>query len=258
MTRRTSRTAVALVAVLALTWHAKSHAWGAVAHELIAEAAEAQLSPATKAKVDEILAVEPGASLVSISTWADRVRTPSTAAWHYMNFERNGGCQYEQARDCPEGKCVIEAIHRQVEVLRTSKDPEERIKALKWVVHLVGDVHQPLHAAFGDDKGGNLFQIQAFGKGGNLHSLWDSGMVNNWPGGLEVLRVEVGRAGKFVAEVAPARWAGESCRIASGDRFYPDGRFIDDTYLRQWQPVVVERLRLAASRLASMLEGTLR
>ncbi len=258
MTRRTSRTVVALVAVLALSWHAKSHAWGAVAHELIAEAAEAQLSPATKAKVDEILAVEPGASLVSISTWADRVRTPSTAAWHYMNFERNGGCQYEQARDCPEGKCVIEAIHRQVEVLRISKDPVERIKALKWVVHLVGDVHQPLHAAFGDDKGGNLFQIQAFGKGGNLHSLWDSGMVNNWPGGIDALRAEVTRAGKIDAPLAAGRWAAESCKLVNADGFYPDGRFIEADYLVRWRPVISERLSLAASRLASALQGALR
>jgi len=220
------------------------HAWGAAGHELIAEVAESQLSPATKAKVDAILATEPGATMVSISTWADRVRSPSTAAWHYVNFPRDIGCQYEQVRDCPEGKCVVEAIARQVEVLRSSTDPEEKLKALKWVVHLVGDVHQPLHAAFADDKGGNLFQIQAFGKGGNLHSLWDSGVISNWPGGMDALRADVRRAGRFEAEIAPGRWAGESCKIVNSGGFYPEGRFIEEDYLVRWRPVVTERLRL--------------
>ncbi|RVT82452.1 S1/P1 nuclease [Inhella crocodyli] len=255
---RTFYGAVASVAMSLLGAHSSSHAWGAIGHELIAEVAEEQLSPATKAKVDAILAAEPGATMVTIATWADRVRSPSTAAWHYVNFTREAGCDYDRSRDCPDGKCVVEAIKRQVEVLRTSTDPEERLKALKWVVHLVGDVHQPLHAAFGDDKGGNLFQIQAFGKGGNLHSLWDSGLFHNWPGGWGAIRAEVGRAGKLVAEAAPERWAGESCRIVSTVGFYPDGRFIDDSYLSRWQPVITERLRLSASRLASTLEDALR
>jgi len=248
-----------LLAAIAFSWlPTQCLAWGAAGHELIAEVADSQLSPTAKAKVDAILETEPGATLVSISTWADRVRTPSTANWHYVNFPRDAGCSYEPARDCPDGGCVVGAIERQVALLRSSTDPEDKLKALKWVVHLVGDVHQPLHAAFSDDKGGNLFQIQAFGRGGNLHSLWDSGVISNWPGGPSALRTEVMRAGKMDVELAPGRWAAESCKIVNADGFYPDGRFIDEGYLTRWQPVVRDRLKLAASRLASTLEAALR
>ena len=142
-----------------------------------------------------------------------------------------------------------------MDLLRSSADSEERLKALKWVVHLVGDVHQPLHAAFSDDKGGNLFQIQAFGRGGNLHSLWGSGVISNWPGGSSMLRTELMRAGEMDTELSPRKWAAESCKIVNEDGFYPDGRFIDEGYLTRWQPVLRDRLKLAAWRLASVLEA---
>ena len=160
-----------------------AHAWGAEGHRLIAELAQEQLSPEARAKVQALLDEEPGATLPSIATWADEVRSPSTAAWHYTNFDRELGCRYDAARNCPDGHCVVGAIERQLQVLGSDRPSDERLKALKWVVHLVGDAHQPLHAGLAGDKGGNLYQIQAYGRGGNLHSLWDSGLIRNWSGG---------------------------------------------------------------------------
>lgn len=128
-------------------------AWGGAAHRLIAELALERMTPAAKAELAKLLELEPGASPVSISTWADEVRAPSTAAWHYVNLPRDSGCHYESARDCPDGRCVVGAIERQAALLASSAPAGERLKALKYLVHLVGDIHQPLHVGYADDRG---------------------------------------------------------------------------------------------------------
>ena len=209
---------------------------------------------------DEYVAVtdaEPGATLSSIATWADEIRSRETASWHYVNLPP-GNCSYERARDCDDGQCAVEALTAQVEVLKSKTSDEQRLTALKWVVHLVGDVHQPLHAGFKGDKGGNLYQVQAFGRGTNLHSLWDGALIRNRAGGLDALRAAAAPPG-IAAAAAPQAgpWAEESCKIVETPGFYP-GRFIDQAYVDQWDPVLVGRLKAAAQRLAATLNSALR
>jgi len=156
-------------------------AWGADGHRLVAEEAEAHLSAASRAEVDRLLKLEPGATLRSISTWPDEVRSPGTASWHYVNFPRDGNCTYVASRDCSNGACVVGAIEAQAAILSSNAPDAERLTALKYVVHFVGDVHQPLHAGYADDKGGNTYQVQFGGRGTNLHSVWDSGLIRSWP-----------------------------------------------------------------------------
>ncbi|NCV39758.1 MAG: endonuclease, partial [Betaproteobacteria bacterium] len=177
---------VLALAILCAAMAREVKAWGFELHELIARQAQAMLSQQAKTMLESLLAQEEGASLPSISTWADKHREFPTATWHYVNFPK-GQCQYEQARDCPEGHCVIEAFAQQLKLLQTSKDPTEQLRALKFVVHLISDVHQPLHAAWGEDRGGNRFQLQAFGRGSNLHAFWDSTLARQAEGGLEAL-----------------------------------------------------------------------
>jgi hypothetical protein len=249
-----------LVTVASLVACSGASAWGRDGHRLVAELAYAQLTPPTRSKVDAILSATPGDTLVSISTWGDEVRSPSTARWHYLNFKRTGGCAFVADRDCPDGQCVVGAIERQVEALKNARTAEAELKALKWVVHLVADVHQPFHAGFGDDRGANLYQVQAFGRGSNLHSVWDSGMILNWPGGLPALVVDLSGLeppGKQRSLSTPAEWASESCRIASLPEIYPDGRFITEDYAARWRSVVGTRLYEAAWRLARVLERSL-
>ena len=123
---------------------------------MIAAEAQQLLTPAARAEVDRLLALEPGATLASISTWADETRSPGTASWHYVNFPRDAGCAYEAPRDCPGDACVVGAIARQEAVLTSTAADAEKLVALKYLVHFVGDVHQPLHAGYADDKGGNV------------------------------------------------------------------------------------------------------
>lgn len=229
------------------------HAWGEDGHEIISAIAEAKLTPAARKEVARLLALEPGQTLASISTWADKHRNPTTAPWHYANFPR-GNCNYDPQRDCPDGKCVVAAIDRQIEILRTSGDDEKRLTAFKYLVHFIGDIHQPLHAGFGDDRGGNSYQLQAFMRGSNLHAVWDTGLIKALQQendaivrGLLIRPIQNPLAGFSAAGAAE-----ESCRIVSKPGFYPD-RLVTPEYVQSYTPVMLYQLALAGARLAQVL-----
>ena len=243
--------AAALVAV------GPAGAFGGAGHRLVADQADRQLTPAARAEVTRLLALEPGATMQSVSTWADETRSLGTGPWHYVNFHRGEPCTYEPARLCIAGKCVVGALDQQIEVLGSNAPDADRLTALKFVVHLVADVHQPLHAGFFDDRGGNSYQLQAFDKGTNLHALWDSGLIGAWPGGLDALQAAVHAEPPVVVQGSPMSWAEESCRIVGQARFYPDGRSLAPEYLPLWGPTLVQRLRAAGQRLGTVLNRTL-
>ena len=233
-------------------------AWGGDGHRIVAEVAQPQLTAPVKAEVDRLLALEPGATLASVSTWADEFRSPSTAPWHYVNLPRDSNCTYDPDRSCLQGACVVGAIERQAEVLASHAADEDRLKALKYVVHFVGDVHQPLHAGFADDRGGNSYQLQAFGRGTNLHALWDSALIQRWLGGIAALRTAVEAEKTAVDDnPSPAHWAEASCRVVTAKGFYPTGHKLDDEYAQQWSATLVQQLAAAGHRLAVVLNQTL-
>ena len=243
-----------VLAMVGLLLHPRAaRAWGAQGHQLVAEYAQSRLSAQARAVIDRLLALELGATLVSVSTWADEKRSPSTAAWHYLNFPRDADCSYDAAVSCVVGNCVVGSIERQAAILASNAPDAERLKALKYLVHMVADVHQPLHAGFADDRGGNKLQIQAYGRGTNLHALWDSALVDNWPGGMPALRsamaaADADQAGDTVIA------AQESCRIVASDGFYPGGRKLGADYAQRWSATLVQRLLAAGARLAVVLE----
>lgn len=264
MTASTTYIAV-LLSVVGGLFAQQAKAWGAAGHRIVADAAYEQLSPDSRAEVDRLLALEPGATLPSVSTWADEVRSPTTAAWHYATFPRDADCRYDPDKMCVAGNCVVGAIERQAEVLRSGRTDEVRLKALKWLVHLVADVHQPLHAGFADDKGGNHFQVHAFGRGTNLHAVWDSGLIANWPAGPDALKDEVRSQvrtdnartpGAATGEMA-ARWAEASCRVAASPEFYPSVRRLGGDYVARWSGVMAQQLAAAAGHLAEVLNQAL-
>jgi hypothetical protein len=216
------------------------------------------LQPATRAEVQRLLALEPGETLESLSTWADEHRNPATGPWHYVNFPR-GNCQYDPERDCPDGKCVVAAIERERAIWASNANDKTRLRALKYLVHLVADIHQPLHAGYRDDRGGNQFQLRAFMRGSNLHAVWDSGLLQQLDldnqalvALLQKVPVPPGRV-KLQASMAEA--AEESCRLVSTPGFYPADR-LDQAYVQQFSPVMLARLALASRRLAWMLDAT--
>ena len=143
-------------------------------------------------------------------------------------------------------------------MLASDGPDEERLKALKYVVHFVADAHQPLHGGFDDDRGGNSYQVQAFGRGTNLHALWDTGLIQQWPGGAASLRAAVeGEKSSIDTTLSPGAWAAESCRVVEFEGFYPAGHKLDDEYAQRWGKVLVQRMAAAARRLAALLNQSL-
>lgn len=216
------------------------------------------LSPAARRAVAALLADEPEPTLAGIANWADEIRSKESGPLHYVNFPR-GTCRYEQARDCPEGRCVIAAIEKSIATLKRADQPAPaRNEALKHLVHFVADLHQPLHAGRASDRGGNTVQLQWQGEGTNLHQLWDSLLVRgidpDWQRRAADLAVK--SAGIAPASLDSAEWARESCAVVASAGFYPASAKIDEaTYLKRWQPTVDERLSLAGMRLAALLNA---
>ncbi|MGH8054428.1 MAG: S1/P1 nuclease [Stenotrophomonas sp.] len=244
-------------------------AWGAQGHRLVARIADPLLDPQAKAEIQHLLAAEPGATLDSIAPWADQLRAqdPSlgkrSASWHYINMGEDD-CVYVQPTQCPDGKCVVEALKTQSALLADrSNTNAARLQALKFVVHLMGDIHQPMHAGYGHDRGGNTHQLQFDGRGTNLHSLWDSGMFyaqgRNDEQFLQQLLALPAPAGVSRPDLqgdAP-HWAVESCHIAMRPGVYPDTRKLDEQYADTWRPVAEAQVRLAGERLAVLLNQLL-
>lgn len=233
-------------------------AWGAQGHQVVATLAQASLTAKASAAVNQLLSLEPGATLASLSTWADEHRDPATTAWHYVNFPK-ASCSYERARDCPDGNCVVDALKRQLEILASGAPDAERLLALKYVVHLVADVHQPLHAGYADDRGGNRYQVQAFGEGTNLHALWDLGLIRNLHLDTANLsaRLRTIPLPSSRGELDVAHFAEESCRIVGVPGFYP-GHKVDAAYIERFTPIMEQRLAIAGARLAGLLNRLFR
>lgn len=245
-------------------------AWGGQGHRLVAEVAAARLDPEVKAEVSRLLALEGHKAMSEVASWADelRERNPElgkrSAAWHYVNIAdphqpAEANCHYDQAAHCHDRNCVVAALEDQSARLADRSLPaEQRLEALKFVVHLVGDVHQPMHAGYLHDKGGNDFQIQHDGHGSNLHALWDSGMLRTRK--LEdnaYLARLLELPEPAIADTTGKDWAETSCRIAIADGVYPDKRRISPDYVETHLPTAETQLRAAGEQLARLLNQLL-
>lgn len=252
------------VAVLALPWMQPAWAWGPLGHRVVARLAEAQLTPAARVEVDRLLALRGVDHLSQIANWPDRLRDTDPALFrktrrlHYVNFH-SVACVYQPLRDCRRGQCAVAAIEKYSAVLADrSSPPARRVEALAFVVHFVGDVHQPLHTDYRHDAGGNAFQVRWRGHGTNLHKVWDSLMLDSarrsaarYARTLRAERTPVAAGG------TPANWAEEGCRIDRDDEVYPASRFIDRAYVKRERPIAERRLRQAGARLAWLLNRDL-
>lgn len=158
-------------------------AWGATGHQTVAFIAQDRLTPAAQKAIAQLLG--PNEDLVSVSFWADQVAhdKTETATWHYFNMDpRQPETRGDIEEACPNHDCVVDQIRKDIGILEDpNASPKTRREALKFLVHFVGDLHQPLHCADDHDRGGNdkWFRYHyARGKSHhfqwvNLHSLWD-------------------------------------------------------------------------------------
>ncbi len=246
--------------VLLLITPAAALGWGRDGHSLIGLLAERQLSPATLSAVQQLLVDEANPTLAGIASWPDAIRGEEgwrwTAPMHYVNFA-DASCLEEKAGGCADRMCVFGAIERYREDLADSRlSRAQRVEALKFLVHFVGDAHQPLHAGYRPDQGGNLFQINIDGVGTNLHAVWDSRVLPLDSGGLAATADRLAAQPTSSAPgTTPQQWAGESCRLTDDLDLYPARPGTLPTgYLQRMRPYAEVRVKLAAMRLAQLLE----
>lgn len=258
------------------------HAWGRQGHQLVGALAEAQLTPEAKSMVAEILHGEPDPTLTGVATWADDMRNidperfRATVPWHYVNTPL-GTCQYLPERDCPNGACVVAAIQAQRGILADRSLPlAMRRDALKFIVHFIGDVHQPLHASNRNDLGGNEFQVslrtdiapEAYARaqykngvmGTNLHAVWDYYILVS--SGLDLdahtqRLMAPSQPAPTNDTTGPETWAAESCQLIDTWALYPKRHKMDASYLARMRPHAEERIQKAAHRLATLLNEVL-
>jgi hypothetical protein len=256
-----------LLTVAALTPARPALAWGKLGHRIVALVAEGRLTPSSKAQVEAIL---DGESLADASTWADehKLAVRRSAGWHYVNVPiQSSG--YD-ASFCPHDDCVVARISEFSRVLADrSASPDRRLLALRFVVHLVADVHQPVHVGDNGDRGGNDLQLRFYRRGTNLHKLWDRDLLeqfstdeDTWARSVEaIVRPDDQKAW---CGGSPADWANESLAVAklayagfTGSDPMTSGTKLGAEYEAAALPLVRQRLARAAVRLACVLDHAL-
>jgi hypothetical protein len=259
-------------------------AWGPTGHRAVGEIAQKYLTPAASAKVSAILK---GNSLARVANWPDEIRSePKTYSytynWHYSTWADEA----QDADENPANGLLMTSIREQLKVLKdeTATD-DKKVFAMKFLVHLVGDLHQPLHVGSGSDQGANACKVFFQGKQTNLHSVWDEGMINftnlsftEWANFLMQGHTQADVSAMMTGDVLD--WARESKELRG--KIYPDNivptpaPMSSRTYCRtdsqvlesempklsyeysyKFVPLVEQRLFQAGVRLAMLLNQNL-
>ena len=290
---KTSRAAAILTVVALSLWTGSALAWGPRGHSMVADIATRFLTPASTLAVDQLLADDLGAdgkpsgrsTLGQVASWPDELRaTPeqrATGVYHYDDIPICG--VPDRASYCKDGKCATAWFAKQLAILKDRSQPARaRNEALKWITHLVGDLHQPLHASDNDDKGGNDVRITFLGKRMddpvdgrtqspyNLHTAWDRLIPNRAierRGGYDAFLADLPNAETQkawgVGDIDA--WTAESFVLAR-DFVYPTlpttfvcGRPINavldigEAYDRSAEVIATSQLQKAGVRLAKVL-----
>jgi hypothetical protein len=250
-------------------------AWGKEGHQIVGFIAEMNLMPAAKAAIASLLGEDRRISDESISNWADYARNQvhATGAWHYVDIPIESG-KYDAKRDCASSDCVVARVERFRAILADqSLRASDRQEALKFLVHLVGDMHQPLHCAerrdhLGrPDRGGNECRVRFLDEPSetNLHKVWDTSLLvrsigerslSDYAASLNA-RITIGQ--RTAWRQGDARtWANQSNRVAAnhvyaGVAAEGPATQLDASYVTKNQRVVDEQLSRAGIRLARIL-----
>jgi S1/P1 Nuclease len=271
MNRRLKVALLALVALLPIS--SDAWAWGDQGHKVICEIAFRLAQPNTRAEIRKLIGTDEQFNTCSDScTWPDHPR--QRASEHFVNLPRDSaGLGSETCLGA--SACVVTAIKKDFEVLSSnSASQAQKLASLKFLGHWVGDIHQPLHVSFEDDRGGN--NVLVTGEcGSNLHSAWDTCLVLRAVGedvneaAAELLKTITPAKIESWAQSHPMDWANESFAIAEQAQTkycirqgasceHPSSKVkIDAAYVAVNTPIVREQLQKAGVRLAHMLDAAL-
>lgn len=235
--------------------------WGGTGHKTVAKIAENHLSENAKAAVKALLGEQ---SMADVASWADQLRNDpnysNTGSWHYINAPL--GLSYEDfsktVKDQGATNVYGALLKCEDDIKSKMTTFQQKADALKFIIHFVGDMHQPMHVSRAEDKGGNVIQLAFDGKSTNLHSLWDSGLINKQGETFEQMAVAYDQA--TLEEIQqwqstdPMQWAYESYEIAA--KLYAEAdkdKQPGDAYYQTYIPIVQQRIEKAGIRLAGIL-----
>ena len=248
-------------------------AWSQKGHDVAAAIAERHLTPATKAAVDSIL---DGRSLVYWANWLDNASHTAdyayTKTWHYRNVDADK--TYDTMPQNPNGD-VVSGIRYAIKVLSDKKQTHsKRALAMKILVHLLGDMHQPMHMGHLSDLGGNRIKVKYFGRDTNLHSVWDGSLVESahkwsyteWADQIDRVPGASTTSSAATGPLTPGEltlisgnvddWA---CRgVENATSVYnatPEGSSLSYNEVAAWSPLIEESLLLGGRRLAHILNS---
>ena len=227
--------------------HIHFQKWGQIGHYVTGEIAESHLTETARKRVNEILG---NTSIARATVWMDDIRSESrydyTNTWHWVTIP--DGMSYEEVEheQEPSGD-ILRALETLIEELKQGglSESEEREK-LKMVLHMIGDIHQPLHVGRGDDRGGNDVRLQWMGRDSNLHRVWDSDIIDSFQMSYSELAKELDTASPEQVEEwqnsTVRDWAAES--MTYRDRIYdlPDNMRIGYEYRYYNKDIVFKRL----------------
>ena len=251
---------IALLSLTALSTHNaeenNENRWGQIGHYVTGQIAENHITEKTTAEIERVIGKE---TIASATVWMDDIRSDDsydyTNTWHWVTIPN--GMTYEQTEKNPEGD-IIWALEKSIAELKEGGLSEkEEYDRLKMVMHMVGDIHQPLHVGTGEDLGGNRVQVQWMGNNSNLHRVWDSDMINS----RQMSYTEIAMNLDVIPEEQVREWQSASVRdwanesVSYRDDVYnlPDNNRIGYEYRFQNYDIVQKRLVQAGVRLAGVL-----
>lgn len=245
-----------LTLLLSLT-ATQAFAWGQLGHYLIGYMAEKQLSKSTRKKIEKVLYPM---SLGRSGTWMDEIRSDKSydyaTSWHYLTSEKG---EYDPKLQENTGD-AYEAIQRLKEELKQGVlSTKEEAEKLKMLIHMVEDIHQPLHVGTGTDRGGNDVKLEYFGQPTNLHAVWDSGMIDRQGMSYTEIGEELYRRlnpeviSKYRAATMQ-NWLEEAVSYRPMVYNLPENGKISYQYGYENYPIAEERMLAASVRLAQILE----
>lgn len=250
-------TALSLIISLSLI------SWGIKGHQAVGQIAENHLTPKTRESIQKLLGHE---SLAEVSTWADEIRTipqyKGTGIYHYVNLP--SGLSFEQfantIKTMPEDNVYKIVLRCEQELKDPSRSKNQKVIALKFLVHLVGDLHQPMHVSHAEDKGGGTISVSLMGYNYNLHGLWDEGLIDHE--GLSSKQMAINYDTARPEEIKKWQsddlmiWLWESYQVAT--ILYQEAAenpLFDEEYYKTHITVLQKRIEKGGIRLAGVLNG---
>jgi len=285
--RRPSPTLVLSLLFGAALWLVapKAHAWGDDGHRVVGELGWRYLTPSARAAVSEAL-TDPGyESLAEAATWPDTFarRFPEynpMKPFHWVNVDAKAP-SYQQQRDCANG-CVVTALAQFIALLE-SREPglslSERRWAIYWIAHFMGDIHQPLHIAHPDGRGGTATLLRFFEAPDkrSAHWIWDFGLIERRPPVMAPTSDVVasdqpvflaladqlaagmtpGQVSAFQRTLSPEALANEGLALSRRYAYLQSSDVVDAAYEKSRWPIVATQLQKAGARLAAVLNHAL-